>query len=92
MPEQNSTILIAKMLRTLGHPLRVRLVELLAEKKELSVQELCELLSIDQSLMSHHLLFMKAKGLLNSRRDGKNVFYSIKQNIAVELIRSLRKM
>ncbi len=92
MPKQKSTILIAEVLRTLGHPLRVRMIEMLTEKKEIAVNEFCILLDTEQSLMSHHLNHMKARRLLNARRVGKNVLYSMKLNKAKELVALLRAM
>ena len=92
MPKQESTIQIADTLRTLGHPLRVRMVELLVDRKELAVKELCDLLDTEQSLMSHHLNHMKARRLLEARRQGKNIFYSMKMPKAKELMRLLRAM
>ena len=92
MPQQESTIRIAEILRTIGHPLRVRMIEVLVEKKELTVKDLCQYLDTEQSLMSHHLNYMRIRGLLNSSRKGKNVFYSIRSQSAMDLIRLLRAL
>lgn len=68
----------AEILKTIAHPLRLGVVQLLAEHQELTVSELCEQLEGEQSLISHHLNIMKTNGVLQTRRDGKHIHYSIK--------------
>jgi len=68
---------ILKSLRLLADPNRVRLL-LLLEHEELSVAELQEILSKGQSQISTHLSQLKAAGLLEDRRTGKNIFYRLK--------------
>ena len=82
---------ILKSLRLLADPNRVRLL-LLLEHEELSVAELQEILSKGQSQISTHLSQLKAAGLLEDRRTGKNIFYKLKEgeNLAplMELLRN----
>lgn len=68
---------ILKTLRTVADPNRLRIL-LLLEQDELSVAELQEILSLGQSTLSTHLSQLKAAGLLEDRRTGKNVFYRLK--------------
>jgi ArsR family transcriptional regulator len=68
---------ILKSLRLLADPNRVRLL-LLLEHEELSVAELQEILSKGQSQISTHLSQLKAAGLLEDRRTGKNILYKMK--------------
>lgn len=68
----------AFILKTIAHPLRLGVVQLLAENTEMTVTEICDTLAVEQSLISHHLNIMKLKGVLKSRRAGKNIHYSIK--------------
>jgi ubiquinone/menaquinone biosynthesis C-methylase UbiE len=67
---------ILKSLRLLADPNRVRLL-LLLENEELSVAELQEILSKGQSQISTHLSQLKAAGLLEDRRTGKNILYKL---------------
>ena len=69
---------ILKSLRLLADPNRVRLL-LLLEHEELSVAELQEILSKGQSQISTHLSQLKAAGLLEDRRTGKNILYRLKE-------------
>ena len=64
---------LAFVLKTIAHPLRIGIVDLLSKNEEQSVNEMCKLLGSEQSLTSHHLQNMKLKGILGSRREGKNV-------------------
>ncbi len=66
-----------KSFRLLGDPARVRLL-LLLEREELSVAELQEILARGQSQISTHLSQLKQAGLIEDRRTGKNIFYSLK--------------
>lgn len=77
---------ILKSLRLLADPNRVRLL-LLLEHEELSVAELQEILSKGQSQISTHLSQLKAAGLLEDRRTGKNILYKLKpaENLAALL-------
>jgi ubiquinone/menaquinone biosynthesis C-methylase UbiE/DNA-binding transcriptional ArsR family regulator len=82
---------ILKSLRLLADPNRVRLL-LLLEDEELSVAELQEILSKGQSQISTHLSQLKAAGLLEDRRIGKNILYKLKDGESLKpLMELLRK-
>ena len=77
---------VAFILKTIAHPLRIGIVDLLTKNDQLSVNEICEKLNAEQSLISHHLTNMKLKGILSSYRDGKNIYYSLKLKEVVKVI------
>lgn len=64
----------AALFRTLGHPARVRILELL-RGGELSVGALQEELGIDSGGTSQHLAALRRIGVVSSRREGTSVFY-----------------
>lgn len=70
---------IAYILKTVAHPLRLGIIHLLEQHARLSVSAICESLGSEQSLTSHHLQNMKLKGLLSSKREGRSIFYSLKE-------------
>lgn len=70
---------IAYILKTIAHPLRLGIIHLLEQYPKLSVSEICEMLGSEQSLTSHHLQNMKLKGILNVKRDGRSMHYSLKE-------------
>jgi ubiquinone/menaquinone biosynthesis C-methylase UbiE len=67
---------ILKSLRLAADPGRLRLL-LLLEREELSVAELQEILGKGQSQVSTQLSLLKAAGLVQDRRTGKNAFYRL---------------
>ncbi len=77
---------VAFILKTIAHPLRIGIVELLTHDDKLSVNEICKKLGSEQSLTSHHLSNMKFKGILGSNRDGKNVYYYLKLKEVTKVI------
>ena len=69
----------AFILKTIAHPTRIAIIDLLKGGDELSVNEICHALEdVEQSLVSHHLANMKHKGVLNSRREGRKIYYFLK--------------
>lgn len=65
----------AYVLKCVAHPVRISIIDLLEQREQLTVSQLQEVLQIEQSLLSHHLTNMRDKGLVETRRQGKNVFY-----------------
>jgi DNA-binding transcriptional ArsR family regulator len=80
---------VAGCLRVLGHPLRLRIVELL-EHHHLTVGELAERLDIAPNACSQHLNLMRAHGLLSHRREGKTVYYKVGHPSALSVIHCIR--
>src|SRR5210317_660551 len=70
----------ANMLKAIAHPMRIAILSFLEEGKKLTVTEIHELLNIEQSTTSHHLGILKDKGVLSSKREGKNTYYFLKHN------------
>lgn len=77
---------VAFILKTIAHPARLAIVDLLDKNKKMSVNEIAEKLNLEQSLTSHHLNNMKIKGILQSEREGKNMYYSIKLEEVIKVI------
>ncbi|GAB7089039.1 MULTISPECIES: helix-turn-helix transcriptional regulator [Marinifilum] len=68
----------ANMLKAIAHPMRIAILGYLEDGKKLTVTEIHELLKIEQSTTSHHLGILKDKGVLSSKREGKNTYYFLK--------------
>ena len=60
----------------LSDPLRLQVINLLREK-ELCVSELCQQLAVNQSKLSFHLKILKEAGLLESRQEGRWIYYRL---------------
>ncbi len=76
----------AFILKTVAHPLRLSIIDLLSEKERMSVNEIVEALEAEQSSVSHHLSNMKIKGLLKAEKQGVQVFYSLKERDLIKLL------
>ena len=75
----------ASKLRAIAHPMRIAIIDML-QNKSLSVTEIYNNLNIEQASASHHLNILKNKGLLNSKREGKKIYYSLGTKALSELI------
>ena len=74
--EKNLAVSRAKVMKALGHPTRMFMVELLA-KQDLSVGDLTEAVGADVSTVSKHLSLLKQVGILIDCKEGNRVVYSL---------------
>lgn len=74
----------AELFRTLGHPVRIRVLELLSERDH-PVHELLADIGIEASALSQQLAVLRRTGLVRQRREGGEVVYSL----LVEDVRAL---
>ncbi|TKG93536.1 transcriptional regulator [Puteibacter caeruleilacunae] len=79
----------ANMLKAIAHPIRIAIISNLEEGKRLTVTEIHQLLGIEQASTSHHLGILKDKGVLCSKREGKNTYYFLKHNRLIEIIQCI---
>jgi ArsR family transcriptional regulator, zinc-responsive transcriptional repressor len=68
---------MADILKSIAHPVRLKIIEVLKDHDALSVSEIMEKVEVEQSLLSHHLIKLKDKQILNAKRTGKNIHYSL---------------
>ncbi len=66
----------AEMCKVFSNPTRLEILNLLREE-EMTVTALMEKTKLSQANISQHLAIMKSKGIVASRRDGKNIHYRI---------------
>jgi DNA-binding transcriptional ArsR family regulator len=76
----------AFILKAIAHPKRLAIIQLLEINESLSVNEICETLNCEQSLISHHLINMKLRGILQSSKEGLNMYYSLKEREIIKLL------
>lgn len=69
--------LMAHILKTIAHPLRLQVIEMLEAQGELCVGDILREVDTEPSLLSHHLNRMKDKGVLVSDRRGRQVYYRL---------------
>ena len=67
---------LAEIFRLMGDPTRLRII-LLCVGGPICVSDIADQLGVEQSLVSHHLRLLRAGRILRSRRQGKQMFYSV---------------
>lgn len=83
---------IAFVLKTIAHPMRVGIIDLLSQNEKMSVNDITAYLGLEQSLTSHHLANLKMKGVVGSKREGKNIFYFLKMKEVVDIVAILENV
>ena len=66
----------AEMCKVFSNPTRLEILNILRDK-ELSVSELVRKTELSQANISQHLSIMKSKGIVDSERNGKNIYYNL---------------
>lgn len=70
---------VAEVLKAIGHPVRLQILGVLEQEEPLSVSDIQSRIEIatEQSLLSHHLIKLKDKGILKCEKNGMNMMYRI---------------
>ena len=76
MPEETELYDLAELFKVFGDSTRIRILFVLFEA-EVCVCDLAKVLNMTQSAISHQLRILKQNKLVNSRREGKSLFYSL---------------
>lgn len=75
--EQTKLDKAAKIMRALAHPLRLNIIDFIDKNKVINVNKIYNTLNLEQSITSQHLKILRNAGLVNTRRDGKFIYYSL---------------
>ncbi len=87
LPEQpTEPDLIAKYFKVLSDPTRVRILELLQDRGELSVGDLVRMLEQSQSKVSNHLACLRWCGFVHTRREHPSVLYRVADQRVIEVL------
>ncbi len=87
-PEEAEETRLARLFKALSDEQRLRILRLLRER-EMYAQEIVERTGLHQSLVSRHLMFMKAVGLVAARRQNNMKFYTLNPAMREELARTM---
>lgn len=68
----------AELCKTLSNPKRLEILDILKDEGEICVNELAERLEIPKANTSQHLAVLRQAGVVNTRKDGINVYYSLR--------------
>lgn len=80
----------ASVFQALAHPTRVAIVELLRDG-EVSARVIQERLGIEQANLSQHLAVLRSRQIVNNRKEGNQVFYSLRDRVLVEVLDIMRR-
>ena len=80
----------AGIFQALAHPTRIAIVELLRDG-EVPVGKLMEHLNVEQANASQHLAVLRAKGIVSNRKEGNQVFYSLRDPLLIEVLDIMRR-
>lgn len=80
----------ADIFQALAHPTRVAIIELLGEG-EISAGGLIERLGMEQANVSQHLAVLRSRQIVVNRKEGNQVFYSVRDPIILEVFALLRR-
>ena len=83
-------IRVADTIKLLGHPDRLKIVEVL-EEGEATVSSIQEALDIPQAIVSQHLAKLKGHGVVSSEREGVHVYYQIVEPKVRHILECIRK-
>lgn len=78
----------SEVLKVLGHPVRLKIVAGLCTR-ECNVKHIWECLGLPQATVSQHLALLKNKGIIEGKREGVEVHYSVIDPLAKRIIESL---
>ncbi len=80
----------ANIFQALAHPTRIAIVEVLRDG-ELSAGAIIERLGIEQANASQHFAILRAKQIVSSRKEGNQVFYSVRDPLLIEVLDIMRR-
>lgn len=81
----------AQVMKALAHPSRLLIVNELA-KGPMCVSEITNLVGVDTSTVSRHLLLLKNVAIVDTEKQGANVFYSLKMPCALNFFTCMDKV
>ena len=70
-------IKLSEMLRSVAHPVRLAIIQLLYESQRMSVKGIYDKLKMAQPIVSRHLSIMRNSGLLKREQEGNNTYYRL---------------
>ncbi|MBT1001592.1 ArsR family transcriptional regulator [Paenarthrobacter sp. DKR-5] len=82
----------AELFKSLGHPVRIRVLELLSASPTVSVAEMLAATGLEASHLSQHLAVLRRQNLVIADRRGSQVFYTLAQPAVADLLKSARKL
>ena len=86
MYDEEAIIDLSQIYKAIGDPTRLKILSVLS-KNSLCVCDIANLLEMSQSAISHHLRLLRNLKLVQYRKDGKLVIYSLYDDHVVQLLK-----
>lgn len=80
----------ASIFQALAHPTRIAIVEILRDG-EMSAGAIQERLGVEQANVSQHLAILRNRQIVNGRKEGNQVFYSLRYKVLIRVLDLMRQ-
>jgi ArsR family transcriptional regulator len=81
----------SEILRALGHPLRLRIIEFIDKHSTINVNKIYNTLKIEQSITSQHLRILRSAGIVHTQKDGKYIHYTLDYPKITNAVKAINK-
>lgn len=89
MKNNDEFVVEAELLKTIGHPIRLKIIEVLISNKS-CVKNIWEALELPQATVSQHLVSLKSKGIVSCKRDGVMMCYELSDKRIAKIFNDLK--
>ena len=82
---------LTELLKSVAHPLRISIVQLLADGEPMMVTEIYRSLRIEQAEASRQLGILKRSRILKAKRNGKHIHYQLAEPQVLEMLKCMER-
>ncbi len=79
----------SEILRALAHPLRLKILEFIDRNKTINVNKIYNTMNLEQSITSQHLRILRVTGIVETKRNGKFIHYSIDYSKLANVLKAI---
>jgi ArsR family transcriptional regulator len=81
----------SEVLRAVAHPLRLKILEFIDQNDMINVNKIYNSLNLEQSITSQHLRILRMAGLVETKRDGKFIHYSVDYDKVIATVNAVNE-
>ncbi len=83
--DQHELDTATELLRAIAHPLRLSIIEFIDQKGIINVNKIYNTLKLEQSITSQHLRILRNAEIVETRREGKYIYYTLNYDKIAQL-------
>lgn len=83
---------IERISKALGDPHRIKILQSVTKQDWMQCADICELIDLTQSAVSHHIKQLVDAGLLIPEKEGRNIKYTIDKKVIAEYMNFLKEI